>query len=430
MTSLGTIVNPFATLNTALDDARLEAGDTIYLRAGTHTLTTDATLDTASVTLRPYGSEKAIINLNGHDLTITGDNVILRDVEIKDTPTAPRTDAGELTVSGSGAKVLNCLIHDVIQVGWWSNAPDSEINGCLLWNIGATGDLLNLRHSIYAQNTTGTKLLKNTIVVPGFSHIGINAYGSDVALVNNFTFDGVVHVGKRWQIGGNAPFDGCAVTACMTYGTLLRIGYTAETVNGDIAITDSDLSGSCNFISVGEATLTGNRLYGMAGEQFGWWTYPETHSETINNNTYEHPENQTSPWTVSGTGKTWAQWQALGYDADSTYTPSTPGTDRVVVRGNDYDDDRGMVVIYNWSQAESVEVDLSSLPLTVGRTYLLRQALDPLGDTAQFAYTEAALVVDMKAASHSVAIPAGHNVVLCDTTFPTFGAFVVERDNS
>jgi hypothetical protein len=86
---------------------------------------------------------------------------------------------------------------------------------------------------------------------------------------------------------------------------------------------------------------------------------------------------------------------------------------------------RGNIIVYNSSQAESVTVNVSSI-LTAGDTYKLHNARGFWVDIATGEVTQDGTIeIDMRAASHSIATP----VALGDLPngFPNFGAFVLEK---
>jgi len=126
---------------------------------------------------------------------------------------------------------------------------------------------------------------------------------------------------------------------------------------------------------------------------------------------------------------TLADWQTLtGWDRAGTRA-KPPAPDAVYVWPNEWaavSRRKGLIVVCNDSGAESVTVDLSAAKLTAGAKYVLRQAQDPLVDVTAITYDGKLLTLDMRAASHSVAVPFAHTATIDATTFPLFGAFVIE----
>ena len=93
---------------------------------------------------------------------------------------------------------------------------------------------------------------------------------------------------------------------------------------------------------------------------------------------------------------------------------------------NEYDDTRATLTIMNWSQANSVSVDLSAFA-TAGDYIRIRNAQNYFGDVSYAKCTGDPVAFDMRAASHSVSTPIGYTAALATTSFPTYGVFVLEK---
>jgi hypothetical protein len=101
--------------------------------------------------------------------------------------------------------------------------------------------------------------------------------------------------------------------------------------------------------------------------------------------------------------------------------------DCTLVYPNEYDADRGMIVVWNWQELDTVTVDVSTV-LAVGDDYTLRSAIDYFGDVGTGTVAvDGTITIDMRAISHSVSIPDGWEVPLIDSTFPRFGCFVIKK---
>lgn len=68
-----------------------------------------------------------------------------------------------------------------------------------------------------------------------------------------------------------------------------------------------------------------------------------------------------------------------GFDLNSTYTTNLPTANVVVVRPNKYEVGRGHIVVFNWQSNSTVSVDISSLGLTNGQRFEVRDAQNYLG---------------------------------------------------
>lgn len=218
-----------------------------------------------------------------------------------------------------------------------------------------------------------------------------------------------------------------------SYGTRFAIGYSNDE-NGTILLQNNYFANSSSaplqWSKWGAFNVSSNTLYGAASKDVLIYIPPSNPTSQVwDGNTYY--TDKVNPFEVNGVGwKTFSEWKSYtGFDAASTVSSGSPA-DTTFVYANQYASisrRKGLVVIYNWSGADSVNVNLASLGLTNGQIYKLRQATDPLSDTMQFTYSGSPVAVDMRASSHSVAKPIAHTSALLDTTFPTFGAFVVDE---
>jgi len=179
-------------------------------------------------------------------------------------------------------------------------------------------------------------------------------------------------------------------------------------------------------------TLNGNRLVGHQSSGSGCFELNYTTEPIeylINNNEYHYLGYKSGNGLVFNPGTNFAGWQALGYDADGSYSTEPPAVNEIFVYPNEYPDASdmrmGIVVIWNWAGDETVAVDLTDLGLQIGTTYRWRQAQDPLvdidtwicdGNSHTFAMT-----------GHTVALPIGFDEELVPTQFPTFGCFIIEK---
>jgi hypothetical protein len=125
-----------------------------------------------------------------------------------------------------------------------------------------------------------------------------------------------------------------------------------------------------------------------------------------------------------------AEWQAAGRDTEgSIFAESAPTSNEILIYPNEYpdaDDMRmGMVVIWNWEELETVDVDLTELGLEIGTTYRWRQAQDPLVDVDTWEDDGSPYTFAMT--GHTVAKPIGFDEELIATQFPIFGCFIIEK---
>ena len=402
MSGTGTIDNPFD-LATALTSGRVGAGDTLLLRGGTYAGDFTASISgtpAQRIEIKPYPGESPVID---GSLTIIGQQLTVNGIEVKNTSWVDRisAEAGSspaditqkfgISVHNIGNKVINCKVHNA-KIGIYIDdaADDFELYGCTFWDNGWIGPDESHGHTIYFHGKNLLRTVSNCISMQDFSDIGLHIYNANSII--NHLIENNIHATRRVVIGSNyGNTQNIAVRNNCFYGETFRAGYTVEAkTNSGLSVIGNYIAQNLGLYGFQDAALTGN-VFELGVDL-----------------SIEYPGSYT-PYTL-----------------DNTFSES--GADRVVIYPNKYDNGRASLAIYNYSLAESVTVDLSALPLTVGRTYKLCQAQNPLVDIVTFVYNGSPISVDMQAASHSMSIPIGHNVALEGTTFPRFGAFIIEPE--
>ena len=117
----------------------------------------------------------------------------------------------------------------------------------------------------------------------------------------------------------------------------------------------------------------------------------------------------------------WQGW--TGWDTHSTSSSSAPTGVWSFVQPNQYDSGRANIVIYNWSLAPTVSVDVSSA-IPVGTRYQIQDAQNYFGPpVASGTYTGSPIVIPMTGLT--IATPNGTVPTTPTHTAPQFGAFVL-----
>lgn len=448
--TLGTITDPFS-LSEALTTDLIRSSDTLWLRGGIYTIgngkgTLDCLLKGTSskpITIRAYPGES--VRING-GLTFLANNcqfVILRNVEIASTPTT-RTFATKADIdfplgayfTGVGNKLINCIIHDCQEGCAWFGSGVGEIYGCLFynngWNVDGERD-----YAIYSHNNAGGRRdLKHNIFCKQFGNYGFHGFSTGNR-VKDYYIDSNVFLQSSQIFESGVEASNLHFTNNCIFNGISRGGGGELTTNQDLEMTgnyyDCSIIEPAGILYFANTTFTGNTIVrrNITGYQCAALKTSEGAVTTWNNNTYYHNlPAHLHPFELNAVEYFFADWQGLGFDADSTYTRDLPTSNVVFVFANNYTDAydprAGIVAIYNHQQLDTVSVDLSALSLTVGTQYRLMQAQDPYIDAVTFTYN-GNLSIDMRAASHSVAVPTAYNAALAGTTFPTFGCFVVEK---
>jgi hypothetical protein len=362
----GTLANPWR-LQTALSQpAAVHPGDTIWLRGGTYTGSYDSFLTGATgnpIVVRSYSGELARLDgagVTGSIVTIEGAHVVYRDFEVMSSSN-PNPNGGQgsrpqgFQVIGADNKLVNLLVHDTGQgFGFWEAAVDSEISGSLIYYNGNS----QLDHGIYTQNLSGTKRIMNNVIFRNYG-FGIHAYTSGAHLNNydiegNASFDnGKLNASNPYKSNyllgaGNAAASSCSSSPQVAQNPKFigNLSYHPRGMGGrqmDLGYS----TGSCNPIA------TGNYLVGDTTVDLG----PAFGVIAITGNTFYGP--------VSG-------FTAAEYPVN-TYLSSRPSTTKVFVLPNLYEPGRANIVVYNWGNQSTVNVDVSAV-LGAGSNFEVRNA--------------------------------------------------------
>lgn len=336
-----------------------------------------------------------------------------------------------LTAEGARVKFINCIFHDLPQVSSFAAGTATEFYGCVFYNNGVSSEADRTQlHNIYAQNNAGNPVKKftNCIFQPGFSEFVIHAYGESGQLVS-FEFDGCAANGTIMLVGGSQPVQDLTLNDCYI-NAILRIGYTADVTPQDATITGCEFEKPVEVYSFATLTFTGNTsryirpIYLFPGETDDTQDYVIDNNHYYNNDTRweERPGGvQTIYWGL-------AQWQASGRDANATQTAvgAISELDAVTVQANAYDATRAHIIVRNRAAADTVTADVSAV-LSPGAAYRLRNSQDYYGDVQTGTVAgNGTISIDVQAANRSVAVPTGYPEALAATTFPAWGAFVLE----
>jgi len=398
----GTLQQPWD-LRTALGQpAGVQPGDTIFVRGGTYQgpFTSQLTgLDGKPILIRPYLEERVTLDGRGANpadatLLVRGGWTTYVGFEVTNSdPNRPNTAfvrAPGLTVKAPGTVVANFVVHDAGNaIGFWSEAPDSEISGCLIYYNGNH----RLEHGIYAQNQNGTKGILDNIIFNNYGH-GIHIYGSSDAYLDNFDVEGniVFNNGifatdspqRNILLGGSRVAQNPVVSDNETYypGTAgsNNLGYVAGCQNG--VLQDNYFAGGAAIRLIScVPTAVGNTFVG----------------DTEGASSSEFP------------GNTFVSQPAASLGV------------RTFVRATERDPGRLHVAVYNWRQDASVAIDLTG-NLPVGTTFELIDAQNYFGPPVLRAtYQGGAISVPM--AQTALAAPIG--LPTPPSSAPIFRVFVL-----
>lgn len=462
----------------------IQPGSTIWLRGGTYTGAMNLSVNGSSgspITFRNYNRERAIYDGQGGNgvFDTTGAYLQIWGLEFLDSQRASVAINPYGTTTGNDdltLKYINVISHD----NGIGPGPAMEEYGSILYNNGRTWS--NEEHSIYWHNDYYPAIIKPILDNISFNPdvYGIQIYGDHNAAgtLGGFLMDGNTLIEGGFQDGGGVPIDATTIEHTFMYSTPLssgshsegiRLGYAASN-NVNVVLTDNYFTATQDavqfFQSFDAMTFTNNTLVGMQYSDvsvestspaalFPSVVLPDTLTSNnpynINNNAYYYqpgtdpfyyheadmsvPLNPGGIVYPDGAPTTGESWQGdSGFDMNSTASTATP-PDQVFIRPNQFEPGRANIIIYNWSNANTVNVDLSDL-LTVGDMYELHSAEDYFGDYATGTYTGGTLSIPMnktlvngQSGPHTVAAQLNNDSSTPGTTtFPTFGSFVLIDD--
>lgn len=400
----GSVDSPW-TLESVLNGtntASISAGDTIALRAGTHTRNGVGSfnVDGSSgnpITFRPFIGEHASIDLHNTsaanttstNLYINGDYVTFQGIEFKSTSTSSRYTStagasppwstgvwrGGVVNAGSYNKYIHCIFHD-LRLGWsqFSNQTPTpkgtEFYGNVVYNNGWISTDGGHGHGSYFShdgNGSAAEFItyKDNIVFSNFA-FGLQCYGGKET--PEIQIRGVNLIGNTWFYAGAAPGD----------------DYLNQSLNQDVLVGKTD-NGSGD---VADIVVTDNCVYSDEGRpessssrevEFGWNYGSVTHDDISLTDNYF--ASRLYFWAGAGNSYPWTTITASGNsvvrDAASTgyvlngntvssgitvvTDKTTPNNPTPFVRVSDHDSSRGIATVYNWQGLASVSVDLSSI---------------------------------------------------------------------
>jgi hypothetical protein len=324
----------------------------VWVRGGSYSGNQTANLAgtaSAPIVVRAYPGERA--SLNGA-LTVNGQHTWIWGLEIYQSNPVSTGQIG-INAFGVGTRLINNIVHDagMSGIGHWWNTNGGEVYGNIVYNNG-THD--NLDHGIYFNNKGPTvKRLTDNVVFNNWAY-GYHAYSSTTGELVDLVLD------------GNVGFGGHGVGAYVSPDVMIggsavqRLTVTNQRTFKPDGYTSTDLGYVGGSATNGAVTVTNGYFVGSPGLQLNRWT------------------------TVNQSGNTNLAYSSL----------PTSGT-LVTVRPNAYEPGRGHVIVYNWSQAGSVNVDLHDV-LAVGQAYTIHNVCSLFGSpVASGSYTGGSVTLSM-----------------------------------
>ncbi len=416
----GTQTDPLD-LHTALSAASpVQEGDTLWLMEGVYKgVFTSELSGTESFPIRVsvLPGKQAIIDgnvaqagsallvkgtwTNYYGLEIMNSSLIHISNETGSNPSDLMTNGG-VTVQGANTKIINFIVHDNIGGGMssWSDAPDSELYGNIIYNNGWTGPDRGHGHAIYAQNRTGFKKLTNNIIFFGFG-TGIHVY-TEGGQMNNFD----VQYNTWYMTGASDPRSSQKKDNCLIGGFQPVINLTLKNNQGYSENNRGTRIGYGGNV-IGQSALLDNNYLSENFWVAGHWDSLDVSYTTV----YRGRTGSSQSYVNDIVGN------------DFQDTPPSSGK-KVFVTPNIYDLRRAKVVIYNFDESNNVNVDLSSI-LKIGEAYRVHSTF-ALFDEPMIEGVYDGSLISIPMGSIAPPQPTGSNdVVAEDDPHKRFGVFIV-----
>ena len=418
-TNSGRIDHPLDLATALSANSPAQPGDTIWLLGGTYIGTYKSYLQgtqTAPITVRQYPGARATLDGAGSPNTVLevfGQWVVFWGFELTNSdpnrlsaqagswPTDLTRGAGIISW-GLNLKFINLIFHDLnTGLALWSESVGSEVYGCLFYYNGWQGPDRAHGHAIYTQNQTDERLVRENIVFDQFD-VGIHAFGSSVAFLNNITMEGNVAFDNGvlglagfsadLLLGGGVVAQNPVFRENFTYGgAQSNFGYSAGCVNG--LVMNNYFVGSTPLILVNcVPVMAGNVFYNLQAAQWGWGG--------DNFRLQDYPSN--------------------------LYYAQPPPTNFITVRPDIYEAGRGHVIVYNWQHQDTVQVDLSPIGLSPGDAFEVRDAQNFFGAPVVTGHYDGT-PISIPMNGLTLDPPIGNVPVMPQHTSSEFGVFVVVR---
>lgn len=427
------------TLEGAFTGVNVVPGDVFLLRGGTYLGSFFNKMVGTSenpLIVKPYNNERVIISGDFRDTS--AQYVEYYDIEFTSerNPTAAWTDSPTHNLSGLECKYINCTFHDSNGGGFWDNG--ALFYGCITYNHGTRSPSAH-GHSLYTQNQvlTHDKTIKHSIFGRSANY-GLHGYSTAFSVRNIDIIENVLLPNNNHLIGAQQyPDDGILFQNNHCYATL-QFGY-ANHDNINLTMTGNKIftptTNALQLHRYASGTISDNSLISglIGGPQMDLFRYqpPQIYESELvmNNNSYYSRSGKSLCIATDGISPYWmnlATWTSLyGFDANSTMTLNASPSNSTHVYPNEYasvSKRKGLIVIWNWTEAGSVNVDLTTLGISEGTVCRLLQAQNPLVDVREFTMpSNKTISITMTGTVASVSGWTDPN-----STFPIFGAFMVE----
>ncbi|WP_181256475.1 T9SS type A sorting domain-containing protein [Marinilabilia salmonicolor] len=395
------------------------------------------------------GAENSTLSINGR-YAIFRDLIITQSERNRDTGRGEVNAEAGVSLGAEGVKLVNCIIHDIygVGVGGSSNAVNAEINGCIIFNIGYKSPERGIGHGMYLSNNTGEKEVVNNIVFNTYGH-GIQFYTEGAQQLNPCLFENniIFNAGilasesgvgemRNYMMGGNVPTKGLKMIKNYSYqppnsvGNGMVLGYNVDSES--CVVNDNYIAGGKRVFSIqrfSNVVIKNNTIVSKhrqalvsllfpddsAVERYEWDFNHYFGNEQV---FYDENSNQIlsfSDWT-----------RRFPYDMNSRYSDFSELNNHTAVIPNVYERGKAHIVVFNWKQQKSVNIDLSGL-LQLNEEFKLYDVENLTEPILKGTFTGEPFSIPMDIST--VIQPSGNISYSTPHTGIEFGCFFVVSDN-
>ena len=408
--------------------ARVQPGDTIWLRGGTYRgafRSTVAGRAGAPVVVRQFADERAVLD-GAHaprsTLYVTGDYSVFWGFELTNSDTARTTTSSSLELrhnavvnDASHTKYINLIVHDA-GVGFYNEptSVDVEISGSILYNNGWQGPDRGHGHGLYLKAFTGPLVARDNVIFNQYG-LGIHAYtNSKTGKLMNITLE------------GNVTFNNGTLATRRSLSPNLLLGGAdyagGDVVRANVAYYSPELTGAGANVQIGYRTLRNGDVIvennyivgGSPALDFGFWSA----ARVSNNVLIRQAAGRGALIERRDPGGAGQIWRAND-------ERSAPRATNVIVRPNLYEPGRAYVVVINWGGDHSATMNVTGI-LDAGDRYEVRNVQDLFGAPVTSG-TVAASTITVPLRGSAPPLPIGLKKSPAPTTGPAFDVFVIVR---
>jgi hypothetical protein len=474
----GSISSPWDIQTALSQPSSVKPGDTIWVRGGKYgggtasSVITSRLVGTASapIVVRAYPKERAIIDAwlqvgccDGAPNPAAGSYTWFWGLEFAGYNTnrtsgtsgppewAAQFNHNGADTWGAGTKFINNIIHDTGGgISVW-NAANTELVGNIVYNVGGYATDRGHGHDFYLQNVAPS-IVKVTDNI-GFNNfdMGLQAYGSSDAPVQNMQFRGNIIFNSGFPYGqivdnltlggGSDGPSGMLLDNNFFYSTpslsqgYNELGYLWTPRSHDAVVTNNYFIGGYQAIDLerwDSLTFTNNYVYSQATESM---LITRTDQSTASYNYGSNHYFGSGQFLIDAGCNTWpcpssrnvdfSTWvSSTGLDRNSSFTSGAPIGVWTTVRGNSYEPGRANIVIFNWDLKSAVQVDLGPSGIKPGDAYQIRDAQNWFnGPVVSGTYNGSPVSIPMTGLS--IAPFVGSVPATPSHTAPQFGTFVL-----